>query len=219
MQYCNHCKVQIRGNKRKCPLCKSILLKGDPDQEIFPSIPPSYEGHLAIKIMIFISITAMVGSFAIHQIFPTYVNWPILVVFGLLSMWVSFIVVIQNRYHISKNILWQVAIVSILSILWDWKTGWRGWSLNYVIPTTCVAAMFVMYVIAKIMRLSVRDYILYFLLDGLFGIIPVVFILLDWIDVMYPSVICVSISIIFIAAIFIFQGENIKAELHKKMHV
>ncbi|NLB43322.1 MAG: hypothetical protein GX815_13935, partial [Clostridiales bacterium] len=124
-----------------------------------------------------------------------------------------------KRHNIPKNIMWLVLIVSLLSIFWDWRTGSGGWALDYVIPIVSVSAMFVMYVTAKIMNLGANDYIAYFLLDALFGIIPVIFILLGWINVIYPSVICVAVSIIFLSAILIFQGENIKAELSKRMHL
>jgi hypothetical protein len=188
-------------------------------EEIFPRIPPAYERHLAIRIMLFISIVTVVVSFAIYKIFSININWPVFIVFGLLSMWLSLIMVIRKRHNIPKNIMWQVTIVSGLSILWDWRTGWRGWSLDYVTPIACITAMFVMYVTAKIMKLSVRDYITYSLLEGLFGIIPLLFILFGWINVVYPSILCVGISIIFLSAIFIFQGENIKTELSKRMHI
>lgn len=221
MQYCNYCKIHIRGNNEKCLLCGNILQDDNKkdNQEVYPDIPPAYEHHLAIRIMVFISIITVVVNFAIYLIFPTNIKWPVFVVFGLLSMWLSLIMVIKKRHNIPKNITWQVTIVSALSIFWDWRIGWRGWSLDYVIPIACISAMLVMYVTAKIMKLSIRDYILYSLLDGLFGIIPILFILLKWIDVVYPSIICVGISIIFLSAIFIFQGENIKMELHKKMHI
>jgi len=193
--------------------------EGSLQEEICPVIPPSYESHLAVKIMVFISIVATVASFAVYIIFPTDINWPILVLLGILSMWVSLVVVIRKRHNMPKNIMWQVTIVSALSVVWDWKTGWRGWSLEFFIPIACVTAMLVMYVTAKIMKLSVRDYIAYALLNGLFGIIPGLFILLDWIKVYHASIACIALSIIFISAIFIFQGENIKAELKKRMHI
>lgn len=222
MQYCNHCQVHLRGEKEKCPLCGNTPLtnnKASEKEEICPEIPPAYEGHLAIRIMVFISVATVVASFAIYMIFPANINWPIFVVFGLLSMWLSLIVVVQKRHNIPKSIMWQVTIVSLLSIFWDWQTGWRGWALDYVVPIVYVAAIFVMYVTAKIMNLSVRDYIIYALLDGLFGVIPIVFILFHWTNVPYPSIICVAISITFLSAIFIFQGENIKTELNKRMHI
>jgi hypothetical protein len=193
--------------------------EGSLQEEICPVIPPSYESHLAVKIMVFISIVATVASFAVYIIFPTDINWPILVLLGILSMWVSLVVVIRKRHNMPKNIMWQVTIVPALSVVWDWKTGWRGWSLEFFIPIACVTAMLVMYVTAKIMKLSVRDYIAYALLNGLFGIIPGLFILLDWIKVYHASIACIALSIIFISAIFIFQGENIKAELKKRMHI
>lgn len=220
MQYCNNCQVKIRGNREECPLCGNVLLTNDDvNQKIYPVIPPAYEAHLAVKIMVFISISAVIASFAAYIIFPSDINWPLFVVLGMGSMWASLIMVIRKRNNIAKNIMWQVTIVSVLSIIWDWRTGWRGWSFNYVIPAACTVAMFVMYVVAKIMKLRVNDYIVYLLLDGLFGIMPVLFILFGWANVFYPSVICAAISIIFISAIFIFQGDNIKIELNKRMHI
>lgn len=220
MQYCKHCQVHIKGDQEKCPLCQNTLLEpGNIEDEITPIIPPSFEGHLAMKIMVFISIVSIASSFAVYQILPSKTNWPLFVVFGVLSMWLSLIVVIHKRHNIPKTIIWQVTIVSMLSIFWDYEIGWRGWSLDYVIPITCVLAMLIMYITAKIMRLGVRDYVIYFLLDGIFGIVPIIFLLLGWINVVYPSIICITVSVIFISAIVIFQGENIKVELNRRMHI
>src|SRR5699024_11668087 len=120
-------------------------------EKIFPSIPPTFEGHLALKIMVFISICAVVISFIIETIFPSSTNCPLLVVFGLLSAWIGLFVILQKRYNIHKKIIWQVVIVSLLSLFWDWNTGWQGWSLTYVIPIIYISAMIIMYVTAKIM--------------------------------------------------------------------
>lgn len=221
MKYCNYCQVHIREDRKECHLCGNALTddgKGE-FQEVFPNIPPAYERHLAVRIMVFISIITVVVNFGIYIMFPTNIKWPVFVVFGLLSMWLSLIMVVRKRHNIHKNIMWQVTIVSALSTFWDWRIGWKGWSLDFVVPITCIAAMFVMYVTAKIMKLSIRDYIIYSLLDGLFGFIPILFLLLKWINVIYPSIICVGISIIFLSSIFIFHGENIKVELHKRMHI
>jgi hypothetical protein len=221
LQYCNHCRVYITEKRERCTLCGNPLEDNNitKSYDTFPKIPPFYQSHLAIKIMIFISIAVVVLSFAIYTMFPSRINWPILVLLGLLSMWLSLVVIIQKSYHIPKKIIWQVVIISLLSIFWDWRTGWRGWSLDFVIPIACMSAMILMYVTAKVLRLSVNDYITYALIDGVFGIIPLIFILFDWVKIIYPSIISVSLSIITLAAIFIFQGENIKEELNKRMHI
>lgn len=222
MKYCNHCHVYMRGEDSRCVLCGNPLA-GDgmvnENENIFPQIPPFYERNLAMRIMVFISFTAVIASFAIRIMFPTGINWPIFVVFGLLSMWLSLTTILRKRQDIPKTIMWQVTIVSLLSVFWDWALGWRGWSLEYVVPIICIAAMCLMYLTARIMKLSTRDYLLYALLDCMFGIIPILFIILDLVSKPYTSIICVAISIIFLAAILIFQGYNIRNEMGKKMHL
>lgn len=224
MKYCRHCKVYIRGKNDKCPLCENLLEKRpieekEEGEDIFPQVESFYKSNLAIKIMIFISIVALVVSFGINLIFPSRINWPVLFLLALVSIWIGLIIIVQKRYHIPKKILWQVIIISFLAIFWDYYTGWRGWALNYVIPISIVSAMIIMYITAKIMNLSIRDYITYALLDGIFGIIPIIFIIFNLVDVIYPSIISIGFSIISLSAIFIFQGKEIKAEFAKRMHI
>jgi hypothetical protein len=224
MQYCSHCRVNIRGNMKRCVLCGNILPPDEngPDLEygaIFPEIPPEYERHLAMRIMVFVSIVAIVASFAVRMIFPSDVNWPLFVLFGLCSMWLSLVLIIRKRHNIPKTIVWQVTIVSVLSVLWDGLIGWRGWSVNYVIPIVFVVAILVMYITGKITKLRLSNYVFYALLSGLFGIIPTLFIVFGLADVLYPSIICVSASVIFLAALFIFLGGNIRRDLKKRMHL
>jgi len=184
MKYCNACNVRVRGTYERCVLCGNTLsaLDDSADQEeIFPVVPPYYESRLAMRIMIFISLAAIITSFAVRMIFPTSVNWPIFVLFGIISSWLSMVVILRKGRNIPKVIIWQVTIVPVLAVFWDWQTGWRGWALDYLIPALYLAAEVVMYVTAKIMKLSIRDYIIYAFFDGLFGIIPILFILLHWV--------------------------------------
>ena len=69
------------------------------------------------------------------------------------------------------------------------------------------------------MKLSTGNYITYGLLGSLFGIIPLLFLLFNWNRVKYPSIVCVSMSIIFLSAMIIFQGADIKLELKKRTHL
>lgn len=221
MKYCRHCKVYIREDRDRCSLCQNVLEEESDGEceEVFPDIAPFYESRLALKIMIFLSIVAIVVSFVIDMIFPSDINWPILFMFAVISIWGGLVIIIQKRYHIPKKILWQVIVISILAVFWDYQTGWRGWSLDYIIPIACVSAMIIMYITAKIMNLSMRNYITYALLDGIFGIVPVLFIIFDLVEVVYPSIISIGFSIISLSAIFIFQGKEIKTEMDKRMHI
>lgn len=139
--------------------------------------------------------------------------------FLVISIWIELILINQNGYHIPKKIVLQVVIISILSIFWDYKIGWVGWSIDYVIPTACVLSTIIMYVAAKIINLDIRDYIIYLFFDGIFGIFPALFIFLNLVNVVYPSIISIGFSIISLGGIFIFRYREIKAEINKRMHI
>lgn len=221
MQNCNYCNVKIKGEHVVCPLCSGILEeKGDSKEDVFPYIPTIYqEFNLFIRILLLISIIIVVASFAINMIFTRDSRWSLLVAAGVLCMWISLFFIIRKKNNIAKTILWQVGIISILSVIWDISIGWIGWSIDYVIPAVCVLAMIVMAVGAKILKIGARDLVIYLFIDAVFGFIPVIFIIFGWLNVSFPSVICVAASIISLSALILFEGDNIKNELKKRMHI
>ena len=74
-------------------------------------------------------------------------------------------------------------------------------------------------VIVKIKHMEISDYIIYMALFGIFGIIPIIFYLTGSLRIFYPSLICVAQSIISLAALIIFEGENVRAELKRRLHL
>ena len=221
MLTCDNCKVSLKGNHKVCPLCGGIIPDSDEEQEeIYPYIPTIYqEFNIMIRAMILISISAVIISFAINAIFTKDSRWSFFVAAGILCMWISLFLIIRKKNNIPKTIVWQVALIGILSILWDRSMGWLGWSIDFVIPTVCVGAMIVMAIAAKLLKIGVRELIIYLFVDVIFGFVPIIFILFDWLHVIFPSIICVAASAISLAALILFEGDNMKAELKKRMHI
>ena len=192
MQYCEACKVYIRGERRHCPLCQGPLSGGgDEREEPFPLLAMLWQGG----------------------------PWSLYVLAGLGSMWLSLGIALNKRGSPTKGLLWQVAILSSLAALWDLCTGWHGWSLDYVVPTLCVFAMLAMALLAKLLHLRVEDYMIYLVIDALFGIVPLLFLLLGWLRVFYPSVICVAVSLLSLCALLLFEGERMRMEVKKGLHL
>ncbi len=221
MQKCDYCKVSLKGNYVVCPLCGGILPeKEEHSEEIFPNLPTIFqEFNIFIRVIILISIAAIIISFAINLIFTKDSRWSLIVAAGIACMWVSLFIIIRKKNNIPKTILWQVVVIGVLSVLWDWSMGWLGWSINFVIPAICFGAMIVMAIAAKILKIGVRDLIVYLFIDIIFGFFPVIFILTGVLSVTFPSVICVAMSAISLSALILFQGDNMKAELNKRMHI
>lgn len=221
MRHCDSCHVEVRGGQDRCPLCKNTLADstGVPETPLFPDIDTGMDKKSVFKILIFITVAVVAVSLAVRSIFPTRTDWPLYVIFGLVSLWVIILLILRKGYHIHKRIAWTVVVVSLLSLFWDWRTGFRGWSLDYVIPITCMAALLAMYISAKILKLSINDYITYLLLVCIFGIVLLVFLMLGLLEQRIPTIICICACTVFLAAILIFQGDEIKEELGKRMHI
>ena len=221
MKYCEQCKVSVTGQRSRCPLCQSVLRdEGEPYEEVFPVIPTVYNRfQFFFKLLIFASAVLGIVSAVINLLLPQSGVWSLFVLGGIGCLWVFLFIAVRKRNNIPKNILWQVAVTILFCLLWDLFTGSHGWSVDYVVPSICVAAMAALAVTAKVFRLVVGDFLFYLLISVLFGILPVISILLGWVQVLYPSLICVGCSLVSLAAVLIFQGENMKREWRRRMHL
>lgn len=223
MMYCKNCGVTVKGDKSRCPLCKHELT-GTPDitEEVFPRIEDKkYDKNMFLKIVSFVSIIAIVCSTGLNIIIPmkNHVWWSFFSSAGVVCVWLSIATAIMKRRNILKNINWQLFWVTIFAVLWDEYTGWHGWSLDYVFPFSCVASMACMFVLSKILKIQPRGFALYMLFDIFYGIIPAFFMAMGWLNVVYPTVCCVAVSIISVSGILIFEGRNIREDIVRKLHM
>lgn len=221
MRHCSNCKVDILGDWDTCPLCRNpVRTQGiDVQESPFPDIPLRFHKYLAVKILTSLSVITVVLSFITYQIWPIQTNWPLLVLFGLISMWLIVGLIIQKKRNIAKSIVYQIALLSLLSVLWDCYIGWSGWSVNYAIPIICSSALAAMFVSVRIVKLVVGDYVLYLLIAALLALIPLLFILFGWISHPIPSFVSLCLSVVMLVAVLIFRGREIAAELQKRMHI
>jgi hypothetical protein len=219
MRYCEKCGVKIRGAETLCPLCQHRL-SGQAEENVYPLVPTVYRQHETFfKVLILSTIAAGVVCAAVNLLIPQSGYWFIFVALGILCFWIFLAYAVRKKDNIPKNITVQVFFLSVLSFGWDWLTGWRGWSLNFVIPIACSVAILSLAIISKVMKMPSGDYIAYFIVDIMFGIVPLVFYLTGLVSIAIPSVVCISLSILSLSALIVFEGENMLRELSKSFHV
>ena len=219
MKYCIKCKVHIRTDSDNCPLCQRPV-NGGTGEQIYPksgSKPKDYEEYF--KRVLLITAAVAIISTAINALFPTTGFWALIVIIGLACFWAFFLLVVYKKDNISKNITFQVFYITTGCVAWDLATGWSGWSLDYVFPIVCVLAVMSMFVVAKVMKLNARDYVVFLFTDAAFGILPLVFYLLKLTNVVYPSIIGSSLSLLSLVSILIYQWRFIRLEFSKRFHL
>ena len=221
MQYCNVCKVNIEGAPKTCPLCGGELT-GTPDKkgDLFPYIPPpKYSTSFLLRLISFIAIASIAISVAVNMLVNPSVWWSLFVIASVSSAWLTVVVAITKRRNILKNIAWQMFLVSVIAVLWDVAVGWRGWSLDFALPGCCTVSMVSMFVLSIILKIPPREYIYYIILDSVYGIVPIIFVLTGVLNTTLPSILCILVSVLTIAAILLFQWRNLKEVGERKFHL
>lgn len=167
----------------------------------------------------FICIAVAVIFGMADYIFNDNLSWSWFVTAGCFCTWLIVIVAFKKRRNILKNLMWQLIIVTAAGILWDFFTGWRGWSVDFLLPLSSLAVLCSMPVIAKVKRLERAEYLFYLIQAGVFGWIPIILVATDVVNVTYPSVICSGISFLVIAGLFIFLRKELVKEFQKKLRI
>lgn len=219
MKECKKCKVFIRGTNKTCPLCQGKL-DGEDDEQVFPVIDTVYKKYkLFFKLLILVTVSIGIISSAINLMLPKTGIWALFVILGIVCFWLSMTIAFRNRNNIPKNILHQVIVISLMSLFWDYITGWNGWSLDYVFPITCIVAILSIEVLSLVLKMDNQNYKIYMITNVLLGLGPFVLYLCGVLSVSIPSLICTAVSIIFFAIAVLFYSKDIKRELSKWFHL
>ena len=212
MQYCEKCKVKITGLNKCCPLCGGDLTGNiDENSQAFPKVAKEkYKKHILLKAFILSSVAAAFICAAINISFNKSAPWSLFVFAGLISIWLIIGIVFKKRQNPIRTMLCFAFIVSLLALLWDFMTGFFGWSINFVLPFLYVFTIVITALIIPIFRIKKEDCLFYLSMEAFLGIIPLFLLVLNALNTTWPSAICAATGIITLAAQIIFNGPALK---------
>ncbi|MEA4893112.1 MAG: DUF6320 domain-containing protein [Peptococcaceae bacterium] len=190
------------------------------DGRSYPYLPYAVPPHLKlIRLLQLGTIAAAAICVVINYALPSRGWWSLFVIAGTASFWLTFAIAMYKRHNIPKNLVWQTALISLLALGWDIFTGFRGWSVDYVIPVLCIGTMACLAVWARIKKLRTEDYLIYLILDSIFGILPALLLLLGIPHVNFPSTICIAVSIVSLSSLWLLEGNALWAEICRRLHI
>lgn len=177
------------------------------------------EDRKVMQIFSFLCIAVAVICGMLNYLILDTLNWFWFAAAGCFCGWLVVFVAYAKRRNILKNESWQLLIITVLCILWDHFTGWRGWSLDFVFPFGSLAVLGSVPVIARVNHLESEEYLYYFMQAAMIGCVPLILLWTDLVHYKIPSVVCVGISFLVLAGLFIFQKKNMTREFHKKLRM
>ncbi|OJF97142.1 DUF6320 domain-containing protein [Alkalibacterium sp. 20] len=222
MKYCSKCRADVKGDWEKCPLCQTSLKKSNSEtieESDFPEIPLQFNRKKIKQHLSLSSFLMILLYFVAHFIWRFQFFNLEYVLFGIMIMWVMMHVIVRKRRNIVKGIVYILVLFSLLSLYFDYINGWLGWSLTFVIPILCISALLAMFISIQVVNLKAEDYVLYLQLAAIMGLIPAVFLLMNWVVVALPSLLSVVFSLVMSIAVFFRHRQAVISELEKRMHV
>lgn len=217
---CRKCDIRLSGPRKRCPLCGSTLTGTVLGESVFPELRPGQASNwFALRLSIYSTVAAAVVCLIVNATTTPDKWWSLFVLGGLCSLWCTVGIAFYKRRNVLKLILWQVILLSGLSVLWDLLTGFHRWSVNFVIPILFTAALIGMTIIARVLRRDIRDYMIYLVVDIILGVSTFILILCGLLTVMLPAYICLGASLLILSALIVFQGKTLWSELRRRMHV
>lgn len=171
------------------------------------------------KIFSFICLAIVVISTVVDFSLTPDIHWTLWVAGSVASMWLALTIGFFKRHNLLKNAMWQLLVITIACIVWDVATGWRAWSVNFVLPGVCILIDASMLIISRLQSHSAREYMIYDVMAAVYGmVLPLILMLVGVVTITFPSVICVGASFLFLMALIIFKWREFKEEMHKKFH-
>ena len=202
------------------------LLKeqGISSEEVKPVFPkphvPSEQEMKVYKIYSFLCIALVAVMLVTDWNFHPQIRWTLFTSGGVATMWVASSIGFFKRYNLLKNVMWQLFIGTIVCFIWDVLTGWHSWSVDFVLPIMSVATLAAMFVIAKVQKSPVREYLIYEIMAAGYGLIlPVILLLCKTVKNPTVSMFGALICFLFLVGVILFKGKEFKEEMHKNLHV
>lgn len=187
----------------------------------YPELKEQKELEMKVyRFFTFLCLAAIVLMVTLDYSYRPTVRWTLFTAGGVASMWLASSIGFFKRYNLLKNAMWQLVIMTNVSILWDWLTGWRGWSVDFVLPIVSVAILLFMFVIATVQKWPAKEYMVYLVMASVYGLfVPLLLLVFGAVSLQWPSLIGIVVCFLSLVGILLFKWKEFREEMDKKFHV
>ncbi len=221
MQVCNKCNIRIRGRKECCPLCQGKLNETEGDENLaFPILEKRKITSITfLKVCTFISIVALIVFGTVNIM--TNGAFPFIgpVILGVIVAWIDIVATMYLRNNIIKVITFEVLVAIVVDFYVDMRTGFYGWSVNWMIPMTLIGLAIATIITANIMGLRLDEYILYIVFDFVMALLQIICIKNGMNTLPWPAASSIMFYLILIAALVIFRFRDLKNASEKMFNI
>jgi hypothetical protein len=175
--------------------------------------------HLLENIVLFLSILIEAVLILINYLVTPFFVWSAIV--GLILIYANVVLrlaIIGKSGYLFKTIsLVLFAIVILIAI--DYLTGYRRWSLNYVMPAGILLMDVGILVLMVVNRRNWQSYMMVQLITILLSLVPVILLAVGEVTFSWLAVIACAVSVFIFLGTLIIGDERARTEMKRRFHI
>jgi hypothetical protein len=221
LRYCNRCDITVENNLNNCPLCHKTLLKND--NKVIKDFPVQAKNKedlnkKIINLLVFLFLLMIGINIVLNLAFSFRFVWAPYSIVILFYIYLMVKTSLMTYKNIGSIVVINVYMLSVMGFILDMILGFRGWSIDYLMPILILAGTISLVIFLFIKPKMFLNYFIYVLTITFFGIIELVLLLLGIIKYRVVSIIAIFISIMSIIGLFMFGDEAARNEFIKRFH-
>ena len=139
MAVCKLCRVEVLNETEICPLCRSVLDKTETMENMYPNVRERIRGlRLASRIYLFCGIVIFAVLVLLDWHRESQIWWSVLTGLALLYGYLVLRYAIAGKSGYRGKVMVLSILAVLLAVAADFAIGYRGWSVDYVLPAGIV---------------------------------------------------------------------------------
>ena len=222
MAKCIRCNVTIKDDTYICPLCHQILERSPDDacENVYPNIHQKRRKlFFAIRLYVFFAVLAEALLLFINYKAEGKLGWSVITGFAFIYALVTLIIESRKGVGLRNKILFHTIFAVVFIIGIDFALGYRGWSVNFVLPSSILVLDIAIFVLILVNRQYYQEYILLEILTMVISVAPIILNLVG--VIVYPELgnIPFIASVILFFGTLVIGGRKSNAELSRRFHI
>ncbi len=220
MSRCHHCGITISDVTQTCPLCKGVVEISGDTGDTYPDIP-QLRKKLAIvrRGVVFACLVAIALMIFIDYHTSDGLGWSMIAAGGTLLGLVTFILMTDPNAGYRNRSLITIALSVAYIIMIDYVTGFRGWSVNFVIPGVIFLFNLSLLILMFFNKRSWYSYLIYQILAILAGAVPIILIYMHIVTFPVLSELAFGSSVFLFIGTLLFGGRMALDELQRRFYI
>ena len=220
MGKCRNCHIEILDETESCPLCQSILEQTDVLENMYPNVRVRMRRlKLFSRIYLFCAILLQAALFGINLLTESEIWWSGItgLVFLYFYLVLRYAILGKSGYR-NKVIL--IAAISILgAFVIDVVIGYRGWSVDYVLPVGILVVDVIVLICMACNRRNWQSYMMWQILMILCSIIPALLYAKELEQNPYLAFLPLEVSGMIFLGTVIIGDRRARMELIRRFHI